>query len=131
MKNETKIKPSVNSQAAHLFYFFQGRILLNKSMSCAEATPNVAIHSIGSNFYDPDEQVLHLIVGGSRGIEIRAISYLKLTMDVDAALLLDEFYAENLREKLASYLGVSSREVFDNFYGLFLKQKSHTQRGKW
>ncbi|VDP70345.1 unnamed protein product [Echinostoma caproni] len=89
----------------------QGQVVLDADMPHGQALPDVNKHPIGTNYYDPDEQLLYLVVGGSRTVEVHSTSYLKLSLTVDGEVLLDAFYLGYLRTKLAKYLGLLQSQV--------------------
>ncbi|KAF6769423.1 hypothetical protein AHF37_12765 [Paragonimus kellicotti] len=68
--------------------------------------PNVDTDAAGTNYYNENKQMLYVILKGAVIVEIKLAQVVKLAFGI-SAMSEAEFFASNVIENLATFLGVS------------------------
>lgn len=64
----------------------------------------------GSNFFDPDYKMLHILLRGSEPVQIRTSPVLFISFNIPA-MTVDEFFGDKLVSNLALFLKVPSTMI--------------------
>ncbi|KAF5399339.1 hypothetical protein PHET_07719 [Paragonimus heterotremus] len=72
--------------------------------------PNVDTDAAGTNYYNENKQMLYVILKGAVIVEIKLAQVVKLAFGI-SAMSEAEFFASNVIENLASFLGIPSSRV--------------------
>ncbi|KAF8567271.1 hypothetical protein P879_01118 [Paragonimus westermani] len=102
--NGQYVKPSNGA------YNDKNQLILSEPTSDDQFMPNVDTDAAGTNYYNENRQMLFVILKGTVIVEIKLAQVVKLAFGI-SAMSEAEFFASNVIENLALFLGIPSSRV--------------------
>ncbi|KAI8520672.1 Fibrocystin-L [Branchiostoma belcheri] len=86
-----------------------GQLILNAPTTAGQYMPAMNAAS-GTNYFDDEKKTLYITIRGSTSIDIVTMPVLKVAFGMPA-ITVDEFFENNLRQNLASFLGIPANKI--------------------